>query len=121
MPIFLTIKNAAGTKSSMLTASLSGDQTFPGNLLATGITCFYAELPDGKRLRVDAWSVRATELDSYMVGEFDDGLFSMLGDVAAAQTAVATAEASAEFEQVEQPAEEVVAPPAAAPARRKRK
>lgn len=118
MPIFLTIKNATGTKSSMLASNLSGDSNFPGNLIATGISGFYAELPEGKRLRVDAWSFKSADLDSYMVGEFEDGLFSMLGTVAAAQAA--EVEAVEEVGASPEPAAPSTPAPEAAPRRRKK-
>ena len=113
MPIFITVNGPLGV-TSFLADSLKNDAGVPGTLTAANITDLPVSLPNGRVFLPTMWSFRASDLTSYMVGEYADAtppIFEMLGGMA---------EATARAEEEVQP-EEVVAAPAPKPSKRGRR
>jgi hypothetical protein len=110
MPIFITITGPLGV-TSFMADSLKNDPGVPGNLLAANISDLPVSLPNGRVFLPSVWSFRASDLMSYMVGEYADAtppIFDMLAGMA---------EATGQVEEALRDEEDVSVP--AAPPRKK--
>ena len=86
MPIFVTVNGPLGV-TSFIADSLKNDAGVPGNLTAANITGLPVSLPNGRVFLPSMWSFRASDLTSYMVGEYADAappIFEMLAGMAEA-------------------------------------
>lgn len=99
MPLFITVNGPAGP-TSFIAENLSASNALDGHLVATGITGYPVTLPGGRVFMPNLWSFRASDIISYMAGQYEDvGPMDMIAAVQAAESQVEPAPA-AEVEPV---------------------
>ena len=95
MPLFITVNGPAGP-TSFTAENLSASSALDGHLVATGITGYPVTLPGGRVFMPNLWSFRASDIISYMAGQYEDvGPMDM---IAAVQAAEAQAESAPDSE-----------------------